>query len=262
MEQMQQAPEWHRHRQPSAIRLELLEQVSGRQQQAAWARIDSHLATCGRAAKGKADPGATTVTASSDAMFWQAFQDQVEDAKQYLPRRHEVASESGLGVPASPMELEEFLLAAKLVPAKSKSTACSAGSRAMPPFQAVAETPAGRQTSAVFPVVSPTGVDEAASYLLSAALHQGKRPSSRQDKAAHRQGEGASSSKRKAGQGSHDRTHVATPQTELAGGKGCRRQRRRTNQFTPQKESSSGRTSFFSPGQEAARNLLALRWGV
>ena len=223
---------------------------------AAWARIERHMA--GAPAAPAAAPGACAeedapaCADDEDAAFWQRFRGQLDEAKQNLPR-----GAGAVAVLAAPeaMPDAEFMHAARMPPLRAL--------RARPgePSDTPAARPGG-YGAVVF--VSPTNVAEAMECVWpgvdSTTPQQGKAAESRMRAAtgSKRPGRGKN--------GDATSTKHTTPATVQGGGK---RRRARTgtgsaeasgaSYSTPSKKTKCGGSTLFSPGQEAAQSLLALR---
>ena len=232
--------------------------------QPGWARIEHHLACGSNAHVGLASSNPTRAGGPSeparanDDAFWRIFAGHIEVAKQQLPRG---ADAPPVHATDTPMQVAEFMLAAKMRP-----RALEAGT----PFAKAAQTPAGRHASAF---VSPTTVDEARYWL--GAGDSGVTPRQSKKKAgkgtaSHRKGDAGTAptittktgNKRK-GPATMDAQASGTPKSVPAG----KRRRRRataveaTTFQSPPTKGSANQSALFSPGQEAAQSLLALRKG-
>ena len=168
-----------------------------------------------------------------DAAFWRRFESQTAVAAQQLPNA--VAQALDVHARNAPMDVNEFMKAASIVPQwarhfEGKATAASPSG-------------CGRGESAS---VSPTTVDAPWHRVTSSADGNcsGASCSGGPD------GKAADAKKRKG----------SSPAT------GKRRRRTASKKSaafrSPPPKSSSSRATFLSPGQEAARSLLALRHGM
>lgn len=161
----------------------------------------------------------------------------------------------------APMETEDFMRAVKMVPRTSRASRNTGN-----PLPAKIATPAGRHASAI---VSPSTVDEGYWLGDSVTPRQSKSADGRRSGMSHRKGE-TTGSKRK-GRASEDKHAAGTPKTVPKTVPGGKRRRCRTTaavteehsvfQSPPAKSSTPKSVVFFSPGQEAAKSLLALRKG-
>ena len=214
-----------------------------------WARIERHFVD--HEARGSdLQAGPRTPPASgtridngeseSDAAFWKKFQGQLEIARQNLPNGAIVLSTHSA---EAPMDVAALMQAARLVPPPREFRIVTEDGNLLRSAYS-GEPSATRSKDIGFASISPSSVDEASCYWL-----------------------GVQNSKRKT-TGSEEK-HI-TPTTVPGGGK---RRRRRTNaasaevsepfKSTPPKKSPTNRSSaFFSPGQQAAQSLLALRHAV
>jgi hypothetical protein len=240
------------------IRQQLLKQACV---EPARTRIDRHLAEAAARNCPLDEPTAAgpSETEQEDAAFWQRFAGQAVEAAQQLPKG---AQAPDVHAHSEPIDAQSFMAAAKMVPQLWMRQA--GAMQAM--LTATPLNCAGRSTASV----SPTSVDEAWHWT-------GADASSRGDKKRHIEKqilerydvykmEQSSSAKRTA-RGADDLAHAKKRSDAgmSVGERGSKRRRRPppNGHFqSPPPKSGASPSTFLSPGQEAARNLLALRHGA
>jgi hypothetical protein len=168
-----------------------------------------------------------------DAAFWRRFESQTAAAAQQLPN---AGAQVALDVHARnvPMDVNAFMKAASIVPQWAMHVEGKATAAASP-------SGCGRGESAS---VSPTTVD--AAWHWGASIADGNCSSC----SGGPDGKAADAKKRKGSSPAPGKRRRRTASKKSAAFQ------------SPPSKSSSSRAAFLSPGQEAARNLLALRHGV
>ena len=238
------------------LRQQLLQQACA---EPARTRIDRHLAEAVARNRPVDKPTAAgaSETEQEDAAFWQRFAGQAVEAAQQLPKG---AQAPDVHAHSEPIDTQSFMVAAKMVPPLWMRQA-----GAMQAMQTA--TPlncAGRSTASV----SPTSVDEAWHWTGAVASGRGdkkrhieKQILERYDVYKMGQRSGAKSAARgAAAMHAKKRSDAGMP----VGERGSKRRRRPppNGHFQSPPKRSASPSTFLSPGQEAARNLLALRHGA
>jgi hypothetical protein len=216
-----------------------------------WSRIERHLA-----APLSAEPGPRGCE-DEDAEFWLRFRGQLDEAKQNLPRG---ADSSAVFAPNDAMPEAQFMHAARM-PTAMRALRARDGEAADVP----AARPGGYCAAVI---VSPTNVVEAWPCAWLGSDEHSVTP--QQGNAAESRMRAAAGSKRRGKSSDPNSIKHTTPATVAGGGK---RRRARASvpaddiahgayYSTPSKQTQFSSSTLFSPGQEAAKSLLALRHAV
>ena len=234
----------------AALTREALRERARTAAERAWSRIERHLAAPLSAAP---DPRECE---DEDAEFWLRFQGQLDEAKKNLPRG---ADSPAVFAPDEAIPEAKFMHAARMPPLRALRA------RDGEAADAPAARPGGYRAAVI---VSPTNVVEAWPCAWLGSDEHSVTP--QQGNAAESRMRATAGSKRKGKSSDPNSIKHTTPATVAGGGK--RRRARASvaaddivhgaNYSTPSKQTQFSSSTLFSPGQEAAESLLALRHAV